>query len=232
MLKLFSHVVLVLTLLSLTHSPSYADGLFDFVGYGKTENGVSAFNQLASVNAENGLSFSLKLNQASHVKITYAFSNQEKVVTNKEYPAGAMINFPESGKSIYLSDPGTHTFTATAENGPESQTKTLALFVSSTADMVTDKSFRMTAGDALPLPNKIDLSGSVNIINAAELKLSDTYQKENVALKTRGAGSTVFKNVADSVVLIATEDTLGSGAVIDKQGTVLTNWHVVDGYDL
>ncbi len=39
----------------------------------------------------------------------------------------------------------------------------------------------------------------------------------------------VYAKFARSVVLIVTPDALGSGTVIGKDGTILTNWHVVEG---
>ena len=43
--------------------------------------------------------------------------------------------------------------------------------------------------------------------------------------------SELFKKFAPSVVALVTPDgtSLGSGTLIDEQGTILTNWHVVEG---
>jgi S1-C subfamily serine protease len=40
----------------------------------------------------------------------------------------------------------------------------------------------------------------------------------------------IYRTASSSVVLIATEDGLGSGSLIGPFGEVLTNWHVVNGY--
>lgn len=58
---------------------------------------------------------------------------------------------------------------------------------------------------------------------------------------TRGAaGISVFRKVSPSVVLVltaklrdekVTESGLGTGVIVDPAGYVLTNWHVVKGYD-
>lgn len=50
-------------------------------------------------------------------------------------------------------------------------------------------------------------------------------------IQLRGAGQKIYKGLAPSVVLITTGESIGSGAVIDDQGTVLTNWHVVGDAD-
>jgi S1-C subfamily serine protease len=51
--------------------------------------------------------------------------------------------------------------------------------------------------------------------------------QDDVPLATRGPREVqLFRNAARSVVLVVTDDGIGSGAVLD-QATVLTNWHVV-----
>ena len=46
-----------------------------------------------------------------------------------------------------------------------------------------------------------------------------------------GVGTKIYKEYADSVVLIITDEGFGSGSVIDNNGTVLTNFHVIEGQD-
>jgi S1-C subfamily serine protease len=41
----------------------------------------------------------------------------------------------------------------------------------------------------------------------------------------------IYRRVSPSVVLITTKDGLGSGSLIDVAGSILTNWHVVSGYE-
>jgi S1-C subfamily serine protease len=43
-------------------------------------------------------------------------------------------------------------------------------------------------------------------------------------------GAIIYRTIAPSVVLIATKG-FGSGSLIDTAGNILTNWHVVKGYD-
>ena len=45
---------------------------------------------------------------------------------------------------------------------------------------------------------------------------------------TRSArGIAVYRAASPSVVLIVTEEAIGSGSLVDASGLILTNWHVV-----
>jgi S1-C subfamily serine protease len=55
--------------------------------------------------------------------------------------------------------------------------------------------------------------------------------KNLIMEKTRGqTGIAVYAKTAPTVVLIQTKDGFGSGVIIDAQGHVITNWHVVGNY--
>jgi S1-C subfamily serine protease len=41
----------------------------------------------------------------------------------------------------------------------------------------------------------------------------------------------IYRTVSPSVVLIATKDGFGSGSLLDSTGNIVTNWHVVKGYE-
>jgi len=58
--------------------------------------------------------------------------------------------------------------------------------------------------------------------------LSNFKFSENFQAKSRGPKEVaLFKAVSPAVVLITTEDSLGTGSLITSKGEVLTNWHVV-----
>lgn len=41
----------------------------------------------------------------------------------------------------------------------------------------------------------------------------------------------IYSRLSPAVLLILTNDSLGSGSLIDDKGLVLTNWHVIEGHD-
>jgi S1-C subfamily serine protease len=58
--------------------------------------------------------------------------------------------------------------------------------------------------------------------------LSNFKFSENFQAKSRGPKEVaLFKAVSPAVVLITSEDSLGTGSLITSKGEVLTNWHVV-----
>ena len=81
-----------------------------------------------------------------------------------------------------------------------------------------------------------ELSGAVSSIPRGKLSkpvLLNSLDRlsSNVLIATRGAKeTTIYKKSSRSVVLIVTNESLGSGVLISDDGKILTNWHVVAGY--
>lgn len=44
-----------------------------------------------------------------------------------------------------------------------------------------------------------------------------------------GSGASVYQSVSPSVVLVVTDSSLGSGALLNSDGDIITNWHVIEG---
>jgi hypothetical protein len=44
-------------------------------------------------------------------------------------------------------------------------------------------------------------------------------------------GGQIYRAVSPAVVLVATKEGFGSGSLLDTAGNILTNWHVVKGYE-
>ena len=80
-------------------------------------------------------------------------------------------------------------------------------------------------------PNASDISQIIN----DDLPLSKSAKiasslKDDFFSGTRSAkGANLFRNVSPSVVLVLTNDSIGTGSLINSNGEILTNWHVVGG---
>jgi S1-C subfamily serine protease len=62
-------------------------------------------------------------------------------------------------------------------------------------------------------------------------KLAQRAISESPA-KTRSAkDAQIYRMISPAVVLIATKEGLGSGSLIDAAGDIITNWHVVNGFE-
>jgi S1-C subfamily serine protease len=54
---------------------------------------------------------------------------------------------------------------------------------------------------------------------------------ESEGMTTRGETEVrIFKTLSASVVLVVTDESIGSGSIISRDGMIITNWHVIDGY--
>ena len=83
--------------------------------------------------------------------------------------------------------------------------------------------------------NKMNLTGKEK-----ELEINYFPDSENIKLEDKTitfdslvvrGGSDIFRKYASSVVLISTDEGQGTGFLIGNKGAILTNWHVVEGYD-
>ena len=79
------------------------------------------------------------------------------------------------------------------------------------------------------------LSSSMpNTVNESRIDTVLNNIKKNLILEeSRGVGgiSVYKKSVAAVVIVITNEGIIGSASMLDKEGNLLTNWHVVQGYD-
>ncbi len=78
------------------------------------------------------------------------------------------------------------------------------------------------------------LSGNMipNTVNEGRMQTTLRDMKQNLILEEskRASGITVYRKASPAVVLVVTNDGTGIGSIIDKEGHVLTNWHVVQGH--
>lgn len=61
-------------------------------------------------------------------------------------------------------------------------------------------------------------------------KLKQKANFRNLKSVNRGTGTSIFKNASPSVVKILTNEGSGSGVILSRDGLILTNNHVIEGY--
>lgn len=85
-----------------------------------------------------------------------------------------------------------------------------------------------TSANGFPLDQ---LRGMQTDIPVAQLSKVAAQPFSETAANTRSAkDAEIYRVTSPSVVLIVTKDGLGSGALADKNGHIITNYHVVKGY--
>jgi len=87
----------------------------------------------------------------------------------------------------------------------------------------------------IPFPYRLSSTGKLPKNTITEGKLANrliNISKANHSVKTRGIKEVhIFKKASPAVVIIGTEDGTGSGSLINADGLIVTNWHVVNGID-
>jgi len=111
-----------------------------------------------------------------------------------------------------------------------SQTPTVA----ASPDTVAPLGNILNGGISESLPATAKMTGAVGILNDSIAKpaISDVLFKvlPERASTLRGAKEAqLYRRVSPAVVLVITNEGLGSGSLLNKHGDILTNWHVVKG---
>jgi S1-C subfamily serine protease len=76
------------------------------------------------------------------------------------------------------------------------------------------------------------LAGSNDDIPAAQfLHIAQQPARDMIAATRTAKDAEIYRTISPSVVLVATKDGFGSGSLVSLSGEIITNWHVVRGYD-
>jgi S1-C subfamily serine protease len=81
------------------------------------------------------------------------------------------------------------------------------------------------------VPPKLAASDA-EIPTAQLLHIAEQPARDMIAATRSAKDAEIYRTISPSVVLVATKDGLGSGSLVSLSGDIITNWHVVRGYDL
>jgi len=99
--------------------------------------------------------------------------------------------------------------------------------------------FGPTAGPPSPDPYYADLSMIRGLFVAYDAGSKAVAKYRDPVLTRGSSGVTVFKSVSPAVVVVVVGSVkqdkfdlegMGTGAIVDARGYILTNWHVINGY--
>jgi S1-C subfamily serine protease len=76
------------------------------------------------------------------------------------------------------------------------------------------------------------LAGSdANVPTAQLLHIAEHPARDMIAATRSAKDAEIYRTISPSVVLVATKEGLGSGSLVSLSGDIITNWHVVRGYE-
>ncbi|MFL2781228.1 MAG: S1C family serine protease [Rhodospirillales bacterium] len=219
-MRLISIAFLTILMFPFCSGFSYANPKINFSGLKKSVGGQLIFTDIGAGTKLDGFAIMLEVSQGSDVEISYDYAGSSKKLLTRTFSKQSRVRIPEGNKFIYLQKVGTHNFRAT---------------VRAKNNLLIEKDLSIQINEEVSIPDLID----VKFTSAKYEKYNNRQEAENIllnhkpikigSLKTRGVGSKLYKELADSVVLILSKKTIGTGSIIDTNGTILTNWHVISG---
>lgn len=216
----FLSLLLALSVYLVLHSnPVIADQRFHFAEV--TDAGESFWEHPIFRDRPTETALYAEADEPAVLQLEY-FQDQ-RLVASAEFQlvADTIVRLPAADEYFEFVEDGVHTLKIT-EDGVE--------VFSSTVVVRKD----------LPQPAQPDASSALSNENieavasySVDLQTSrDVSVNRTLFATLRSTGSQVYDRVAPSVTLISTPNSMGSGVAIDEYGLTLTNYHVVDGYDV
>lgn len=234
--------------LGLAALPASADDAITAKLLLKTQVGPQAVGASDALPAGSLVRLEVTANQDVTLDVTLTPDQGEAKVLADDLTiaAGQTATLPSADGWLELtSTSGQDTFTiaATDAGGAVSQVQYSYLIIGDELVAMDQGQFsNLGKGSANNTMSK-DLGGTFSVLNKGAKAFnfsSDPRQgfarqmakvpAESNSFSAYTSGSALFKDVVDGVVLILTDESLGSGSVIDNEGRIITNWHVVGDY--
>ena len=214
------HLSLIIGLFLTFIAPTSAEVILK--GLARVEGKLIPFQSAANLSPGADMIISLK----SDKEVTGVLTLKANGTKNKLADVSLMPNvnstFPGRDKSIKLSNIGEYSFEF--EGGDERVS--LSVIISEEQGLSEKLKALKLDLSSKNRPLKSMDTGSYTSFSYADENIPDLREKYSAKVSTRSAGSKIYREYADSVVLILTDDGLGSGVRVSRD-KILTNKHVV-----
>jgi S1-C subfamily serine protease len=220
----FTSIIITLFLLS---NSSLSDVIIQ--GFVDDDGKIFQFSNTSYLQRDSSIFLTIKSTDKYNLSLSVKNNNESTKLSEFSIEDSQQIIFPSNSKKIALSKSGIYVFEAKDRNTNQIM-DTLTIFIddnNKSKDINIDEFVKASKIDEL---NK-SLSFNINFdeqINIGKRSLSYNNPIQ-VTTSSRSAGSRIYKQYADSVMLVATDEGIGSGVLL-WDNLVLTNKHVVGDY--
>ena len=199
---------------------SAAMGESSVISIKKTPSSTTTFERFTQASPQSQFAFELSIDnpESENVSIEYTFNHKTQTVYETKAKAKETIIFPSIGKYIAIEKFGSHIFNITIGN--EIFERTIYISNNVTTVSVQKKPIRRSSIIKTYVKNHyIPRYENIGLVSSFEVQ------------DTRSVGSAIYKTNAASTPLIINGESIGTGSIISLTGSVLTNWHVIQGAD-
>ena len=226
----------LIALLSFVLFPENSVSQERLISLKKSHNKISSFIDQTFSNGKD--TFQFKLTPQSNIKfiINYGFNPfKTKNIIKKDrleeiykgvLTKGESFYFPSSDKFLELKNDGVHEFSVLLNNGKVFKS---TIYVEKTLKPFLYKKPSKVLGFS-NTHQEIEIDKDYIMMSMSSYAES-SFDIENIKQispdRFRNVGTSLYKFVSPSVVLISGNNSIGSGTYIDQKGLILTNWHVI-----
>ncbi len=176
------------------------------------------------------LRLGIQADQSSKITLSYfnPAGDETELLQDIELAPGILLLVPSEEDWFTLDgEPGPYNFVLETDSG-HTVSQTVNLLPAAAPPLPADLRPALEFGQ-ISIPRTLPLHLKGNIRSARDFKGNKIVAPGDISL--RGVGAELYKKSAPGVVVVVAGDAFGSGSIISQDGTILANWHVVQGQD-